>query len=254
MTDAAYDAIADWYDRWVGELDSDPMYACVDGMVGDVARLLVCDLACGQGRGARHLAARGARVVGVDISRELLARAQARGSVGGAITYVFDDALRLSQLSDAAFDGVLCHLALMDIPDLTATLRAVARVLRPGGWFVFSVLHPCFQTPSSHEEVGHDGALWRLVNAYWAEGFWRSDRRPGPPDKVGAYHRTLATYANELVDAGFPIERVAEPRAVGSLAENRPIWTEVPAFLVVRCRKGAGPGTSRPAADSPGPA
>jgi SAM-dependent methyltransferase len=238
-----YDDIAEWYDGWVGDARTDPIFAPVDALLGEVAGLRVCDLACGQGRVARYLAERGAHVVGVDVSAKLLAIAAAHErSAPRGIGYLRDDAQRLAGLRDAAFDGVVCHMALMDIPDLGATLRSVARVLRPRGWFVFAILHPCYNPPGSTEEIAADGGLWRRVNGYWAEGFWRSDARPGPPGKIGAYHRTLSTYVNALIDVGLPIERMDEPRASGHLAAARPIWTEVPATLVARCTKSHPPG------------
>ena len=78
----------------------------------------------------------------------------------------------------------------------------------------------------------------RTVSGYFTEGFWRSDTRPGPPGKVGAYHRMLSTYVNALLAVGLPIERMVEPRLTGHHAERRPVWTEVPGALAVRCRKG----------------
>ena len=238
---AAYDDIAEWYDGWVRNWTpvGDPFFAPVHELLGEVAGARVCALACGQGREARYLAGRGARVVGVDISSKLLAIAAAEElAEPRGIAYVLDDAQGLRALRDASFDGVLCHMALMDIPELIPTLRAVGRVLRPGGWFVFSTLHPCYHTPASGEEVdAASGRARRLVSAYWEEGHWRDERRVGPPGKVGAYHRTLATYLNGLVDAGLRLDRVAEPRASGSLAESRPIWREVPGWLVARCLK-----------------
>jgi hypothetical protein len=126
----------------------------------------------------------------------------------------------------------------MDIPDLAPTLRGVGRILRPGGWFVFAILHPCYHTARSGPlEMG--GQTVRIVGEYFREGHWRSDDRPGPPGKVGAYHRTLSTYVNALTDAGLIIDRMSEPRFTGKLAEARPIWAEVPAVLIVRCRKAA---------------
>ena len=83
----------------------------------------------------------------------------------------------------------------------------------------------------------------RTVSAYWAEGFWRSDARTGPPGRVGAYHRTLSTYVNALTDAGLNLERVTEPHATESVAARRPVWVEVPAVLVARCTKTAGYAT-----------
>jgi len=245
MAVSSYDDIAEWYDAFVGDVPllADPFFPVVEQLMGDVEGLRVCDLACGQGRVARHLAAAGARVVGIDLSGRLLAiarRYELAEPLG--IAYVRDDARTLAAIRDRTFDGVVCHMALMDIPDLASTVRAIARVLRRGGWLCLSILHPCFQTPSSDEFVGTDGTWWRTVNGYEAEGFWRSDRRPGPPGKVGFHHRTLSTYLNTLAGAGLVLERFGEPLATGVLADRRPVWREVPAVLAVRCRKAASAG------------
>jgi SAM-dependent methyltransferase len=238
--DAAYDAIAEWYDQWVGGDDvlADPLFAALAPFLGEVAGQRVCDLACGQGRVARYLAAQGARVLGVDVSARMLAIARQReAEMPRGIDYLQADAHSLGEVADASFDGVVCHMALMDIPDLDAAVRTVSRILRPGGWFAFSILHPCFNAERSGEIVGPDGALCRFVGGYFAERHWRSTTRPGPPGKVGVYHRTLSTYLNALTGRGLAIERVGEPRAGGAFAERRPIWSEVPAALIVRCRR-----------------
>src|SRR5205085_8400795 len=117
------------------------------------------------------------------------------------------------------FDGVLCFMALMDIPDLASTLHSVARVLRPTGWFAFSILHPCFHTSQSGEMDTPEGVV-RTIGRYFVEGYWRSDTRPGPPGKVGAYHRTLSTYVNALTDAGLQLVHLSEPGAVSTLADS----------------------------------
>ena len=242
---SAYDAIAEWYDAWVGThaMADDAYFPAVEALLGDVAGQRICDLACGQGRVARHLAVCGAQVTGVDLSAKLLAiarRHEARHPLG--ITYRQADARTLAGFADDTFDGVLCFLALMDIADLTPTLGSVARVLRAGGWFVFAVLHPCYHTPRSGELETAEGVV-RTIGAYYDEGYWRSASRTGPPGKVGAYHRTLSTYVNALTDAGLRLERMSEPRGSGTGAaqspshEGRPVWNEVPAMLVARCVK-----------------
>lgn len=235
---SSYDAIAEWYDAWAGrEARDDPYVAASLALMGDVAGIQICDLACGQGRVARYLADRGARVVGVDLSAKLLTIAR-RGEEANprGVAYLQADAQHLDGIADEVFDGVLCHMALMDIPELAPTLRNVERILRPGGWFVFSILHPCYNSPPSGEQTTPDGAV-RLVSGYFEEGYWRSDARTGPPGKVGSYHRTLATYVNSLREVGLRMDQVAEPRATGSHAERRPVWAEVPAVLIVRCQK-----------------
>jgi 2-polyprenyl-3-methyl-5-hydroxy-6-metoxy-1,4-benzoquinol methylase len=240
MAVSSYDDIAEWYDAFVGDVPllADPFFPTVQQLIGAVEGLRVCDLACGQGRVARHLAAAGARVVGIDLSGKLLAIARRYEQAEPlGVAYVRDDAQTLATIRDRAFDGVVCHMALMDIPDLASTIRAVTRILRPGGWLCLSILHPCFQTPTSDEIASPDGTWWRMVNGYEAEGFWRSDRRVGPPGKVGSHHRTLSTYLNALVGAGLVLERFGEPLATGVLAAHRPVWREVPAVLALRCRK-----------------
>jgi 2-polyprenyl-3-methyl-5-hydroxy-6-metoxy-1,4-benzoquinol methylase len=245
MTTSAYDDIAEWYDTWVGthSMREDPYFQAVEALMGEVAGRRVCDLACGQGRVARHLADLGTHVVGIDLSAKLLeiARRHEQAMPRG-IEYVQADAQSLDGETLGAFDGVLCFMALMDIPDLTATLRGVASMLRPGGWFVFAILHPCFHTAQSGEIDTPDGAL-RTIGQYFAEGYWRSDTRTGPPGKIGAYHRTLATYVNALTDAGLSLERLSEPWAAGHSPQSpafsggvkRP--AESTAILAASCRK-----------------
>jgi 2-polyprenyl-3-methyl-5-hydroxy-6-metoxy-1,4-benzoquinol methylase len=248
MTTSAYDDIAEWYDWWVGthSMREDPFFPAAEALMGEVAGQRICDLACGQGRAARYLADLGARVVGIDLSAKLLdiARRYEETEPRG-IEYLHGDARRLDSEALGLFDGVVCFMALMDIPDLEPTLHSVARILRPGGWFVFAILHPCFHTAQSGELETPEGAV-RTIGRYFEEGYWRSDTRMGPPGKVGAYHRTLSTYVNALTDAGLYLERLNEPRsrwaatAVDSPSlsgKSRPVWAEVPAILVARCRK-----------------
>jgi hypothetical protein len=72
------------------------------------------------------------------------------------------------------FGGCTCELALMDIDDLAGALSTVTAVLRPGGWFVASMVHPCF--PGT--ELGRSS--WRPAEGYASEGWWISpDHNPG---------------------------------------------------------------------------
>ena len=136
-------------------------------------------------------------------------------------------------------------MALMDIEDLGMTAQQVTRILRPGGWFLFSILHPCYNPRRSGELTTTEGPV-RTVAGYFDEGHWTSETRTGPPGRVGAYHRTLSTYLNTLSEAGLVLECASEPAAAGEAAMRRPIWTEVPAHLIMRWRKPVSgtPGTA----------
>jgi SAM-dependent methyltransferase len=96
------------------------------------------DAACGTGRHARQLVALGHQVIGVDLTPAMLSRA-ARNVPGAAF---LEADLRAIPIADAQFDVVVSGLALAHIDELTAALAELARVLRPGGRVVVSVLHP----------------------------------------------------------------------------------------------------------------
>ncbi len=234
-----YDEIADWYDQVMrsGSLLHDLALPSLFELIGSVGGKRICDLGCGQGEVARELARRGATVVGVDVSSNMLEYARRHDvSNTAGIEYVLDDARTLDRFGDASFDGVVCNFALMDIPDLSQTLRAVRRALRPDGWFVFSITHPCFQTPVSRWTINEEGATAREVGEYFVEGYWRSDNVHGVRGKVGAHHRTLSTYVNTLSEAGLTLDRLSEPRAEGALADRRPEGRDLPAALIARCK------------------
>jgi len=238
-----YDAIAEWYDQ--SFLTGSPVHALAlpailalcEGLHGQH----VCDLACGQGVAARELASQGAQVTGIDRSEALLqiARRHEEQTPLG-IDYQRGDAQTLSETADATFDGVVCCLALMDIPDLNACLRTVARILKPPGWFVFAITHPCFQLPDSRWTGKAGGTVKREVRGYFREGFWRSANPNGVRGQVGAYHRTLSAYLNALSEAGFTLEQVREPQPEDEIAARVPGYSEVPAVLVVRSRSRKG--------------
>jgi len=207
-------------------------------LLGDVDGQHICDLACGQGRLARALAQRGAHVVGVDISSELIAIAQrdeAADPIG--ITYLVDNAETLTSLGDHQFDGAVCNLALMDITDLTALYQAVWNILRPAGWFLFSITHPCFESPHAQWNTASDGTISRETLTYFVEGFWRSSYAQGVRGQVGAYHRMLSTYLNTLSQVGFVLDRISEPQATDMDVVAVPGYRVVPAFMLVRCIK-----------------
>lgn len=234
--EARYDLIGDFYVDRVGMDAGDSVAAEVVAMAGDVRGARALDLACGPGRIARELARRGARVVGADISEVLLGLARAvEAEEPLGVAYRSEDVTSPRALEGETFDVVACNHALADIDDLDGALATVARVLRPGGRFVFSILHPCFPgfdeiTPSS----------WPWAGGYRAEGWWLADN-PGFRGKVGSNHRMLSTYVNALVRHGLAIEEAAEPEAMADMlarqAVAQPGAGPLPTFLILRCAR-----------------
>lgn len=225
-----YDDVAASYDAWAGATLSDHT---LDELIETQSGDLLCSVCCGAGRDARYLAARGAVVTGVDLSANLIEiarRREVKDPLG--ITYQIDNAHDLAGLKDSHFQGALCHMALMDIPDLDRALTSIARILSPDAWFVFSITHPCFKPPAYGEIVDHvDGSVRRTVGKYFEEGAW-----PGPGARTDylpqkAYHRTLSTYVNALTKSGLTIELMREPQL------QEPVWREAACLLYVKCRK-----------------
>jgi ubiquinone/menaquinone biosynthesis C-methylase UbiE len=241
MPTGSYDAIANWYDEFVM---SHPFYSelvlpnLLD-LVGDVEGQHVCDIACGQGLASRALRHRGAEVVGIDISEAILKLARRYESEEPlGINYLLDDAQTLASQREASFDGITCCMGLINIPDLAACVRSVHRVLKPGGWFVFCITHPCFEAPFS-EWLDEDERKGRLIQSYFDEGYWQKSDPEMLRGKVGDWHRPVSTYINTLIDSGLNLERVVEPHITGQIAELHPERASIPNLMMVRACKRA---------------
>jgi SAM-dependent methyltransferase len=172
------------------------------GLLGDVAGRDVLEVGCGAGQCSRWLAAQGARAVGVDLSGRML-RA---GAASGSPPLVQADA-RVLPFADASFD-VACSAygAVPFVADPERIMCEVARVLRPGGRWAFSITHPVrWAFPDDPGPAG-----LRVTRSYF-------DRTPYVElDADGhvlyaEHHRPLGDRVADLVDSGFTIERLVEP-------------------------------------------
>ena len=235
---ARYDEVADSYETGHPDVyDSEPDVSLLQ-LVGPVDGLAVLDLACGHGRFARELARRGALVVGSDLSGELLAKARtAERRNPLVIDYVQGDAASPHLLDGRTFDVVVSSFGLSDIDDLDGALATVTRLLRPGGSFAFSILHPCF--PGNSPIVS---ASWPPGAGYVAEGWWCSEASLSTlRRRVGANHRALSSYVNSLIRHGLSIEVMAEPQPPHGWSDSVQLSEAVPVYLVVRCKSKASP-------------
>jgi 2-polyprenyl-3-methyl-5-hydroxy-6-metoxy-1,4-benzoquinol methylase len=233
MALARYDAIADFYVQGFDSLD-DPATAALLELLGPVTGLRVLDAACGHGRITREVARRGAHVTGLDLSAALIERAQAaEGEAPLGITYSRGDLTRPGALEPAAYDVVTCNFGLSDIDDLEGCLAGISAALRPGGRFVFSILHPCF--PGGPGIAGS----WPESGRYYDERRWTpaSGTHSGLRRQVGASHRTLATYLNTLRRHDLHLDEVAEPLPAPGWDEHHQA-DRMPVYLAARTVRG----------------
>ena len=101
----------------------------------------VLDLGCAGGFMAEAIAERGAEVTGIDPAKDAVEAARAHaGQTGLAIRYDVGVGEKLPY-DDAAFDAVVCVDVLEHVSDLQQVLHEVARVLKPGGLFLFDTIN-----------------------------------------------------------------------------------------------------------------
>jgi SAM-dependent methyltransferase len=177
------------------------------GLLGPVSGRRVLELGCGAAAGARWLATAGGCAVGVDLSSGMLRHAAAAADrTGVRVPLVQADALALP-FRDASFDAVCTAFgAVPFVADSAALMREVARVLRPGGRWVFAVTHPIRWV--FLDDPGEPGLV--AVHSYFDRRPYVECDRRGEPSYV-EQHRTLGDRVRELVGAGFVLTDLVEP-------------------------------------------
>ena len=208
----------------------------------------ILDIACGNGQFARKMADLGASLIAVDASARMIENARRRSSgYEGRIEYrVIDcsETQALLALGERQFDGVVCTMALMDICEVRPIVSASAKLLKNNGYFVFSVLHPCFNSGLAKQGMERHDIGGELVEEYFVRVFGYS--RPmttkglalqGQPVPQYYFHRSLAVLFNEFFTEGFVLDGLEEP-TFGSNAANtfETVYKEIPPALVARFR------------------
>jgi SAM-dependent methyltransferase len=169
----------------------------------------VLDVGCGDGQISR-LAVRGgaARAIGIDPTWNQLTAARVRA---GGPSYARAGAASLPFRSEA-FDAVVACLVFEHIRDLEGAIGEVARVLRPGGRFLFFLNHPLLQTPNSG---WIDDQVLDPPEQYWRIGPYLVEDETIEQVEKGVFipfiHRPLSRYVNTLIDHGLVLHRMEEP-------------------------------------------
>ena len=185
------DGYARWAETYDGpnpliEAEEPHVHAVLAPLLGPGVRAL--DAACGTGRHAAHLAARGCDVVGVDQSAEMLAVAHTK--VPSATFHV--GALEALPVESDSFDVATCALALCHLPDPSLAVAELGRVLRPGGTLVITDPHP------SAAMLGGQAFFGGIV--------------PGEPMRFVRNHaHTASTWLRAFRGAGLDIVDCLEP-------------------------------------------
>jgi 2-polyprenyl-3-methyl-5-hydroxy-6-metoxy-1,4-benzoquinol methylase len=193
-------------------------------LMGNVSGLAILDVACGEGYNTRIMARKGARVVGIDLSKRLIEQAKLQEENDRlGIDYLVMNSADLTGLPAMRFDLVTCFMALMDIEEYDRTLCEIARVMKGNGRFLFSITHPCF------EYSADAGKIEMHLNYFGMRSTkvpWRMERLVRPFETT-SFHRTLTDYSEALHRHGLVIVQILEPRPTRKSVSKFPALREV---------------------------
>ena len=184
----------------------------------------VLDLGCGYGFYTDYFNRIGGAAVGIDGAQTMIRIA--RETYPGNSFSVADITKRLP-FENGTFDIVFCNMVLMDIEDIGCVFAEAARVLKPGGVFWYSVVHPAFyngdwQTDANGRKTG------KLIAAYLTPESYLNHF----PGGTVHFHRPLSHYLNAAADAGLVLTYALEPRTYDGITKN----DDLPLFFFAEYR------------------
>lgn len=208
----------------------------------------VLDLACGQGFFTREFAKLTSKVIGVDISSELIEIAKKQNT--NNINYIVSVANNLSFIKDKSIDKISIILALQNIDNLSGVINECYRALRIKGKLYIVLNHPAFRVPKK-SDWGYDvkkNIQYRRVEKYLSEILINIDMNPGEKTQKNkkytvSFHRPLQSYFKSLNASGFLVSRLEEWIS-NKKSQNGPrqktediARKEIPMFMCMECIK-----------------
>jgi len=246
---AAWDQLAPYWDEKMeaaATWQRGYIQPAVERLLGIEQGERVLEIACGNGEFARRMIELGADVLATDFSEEMLGRAR---SHGGAIEYRLADATDedalLALVEPASLDAVVSNMAIMDMTSIEPMAAAAARLLKPTGRFVFSTLHPSFNSGDIRPtlELDLDGGVTEVysvkVSSYGRAFAAKGVAMPDQPFQQWYFHRPLWMILRPFFEHGFVLDGLDEPLVpVNEERRGEPgfVFTELPGILVARLR------------------
>lgn len=210
------------------------------------------EIACGNGAFARRMARQGTNVIACDLSASFIELARARTTENvERIAYLVMDATdrqAMFALGKRSFDGIACSMAVMDMTEIEPMFSVARELLKPNGRFVFSTVHPCFNSGKGMkrviEEEDREGDIvdvWSIkISNYATPTVYKGLGIIGQPLPQYYFHRSLTDLFGACFRAGFVIDALEEPTYSQDAKANRPMswesFSEIPPVLVARLR------------------
>ncbi len=188
-------------------------------ILGDVNGKLILDAGCGEGHLSRILAERGALVEGCDVSKTLIKEADdIENRTKQGIKYFIHNITEPFAKSKL-YDVVVANNVIFDIYDYSKVFSNVSGVVKKGGLFIFSIIHPCFNISKSQRYnlryVGYQGGKisFAITKSYKDHTSYQKDKIANflIHGEVNHYHRPIESYVRSLTNRGFLINDLREP-------------------------------------------
>ncbi len=228
----AYNQLAEAYAERVDTKAHNAYYErpAMHSLLPDVRGKRILDAGCGPGAYAEWLVAHGALVTSVDANRKMVRLARQR--LGDKVKVVQANLESpLDFVEDDTFDLIVAPLVMDYIKDWLSTFQEFHRVLRAGGYLIFSMEHP-FGKFYDHRQASNYFDT-ELVHFTW-RGF-------GKPVNVPSYRRPLNAVINPLIKAGFTLDVILEPQPTPEFQATEPVEYELlmrnPGFFCIRAIK-----------------
>ncbi len=262
-----WDAVASWWNDKAADRGIYHQYTDIDPIlwrvIGPVRGKNVIEIGCGNGYFSRFLAKKGAHVTAIDASLEMISFAkdnETKHPLG--IRYTKQDASLLKDIKSAAFDLVVANMSIMDILRVERAIKEIARSLKPGGRFIFSMVHPAFMFEGSWQRVWGTRRfgrfMWHYLKPYVDVMKWDAGRYI-----TKSYIRPLQFYVRALKKSGFVItdfreiatrkpvvktkqtdknmRRLSRYNTLEQKKEKNRARKELPQFLIINAQKITSP-------------
>lgn len=227
----SYEQMAEYYFQYVDQKPFNAFYERPGtlSLLPGVSGKKVLDAACAAGWYTNWLLEHGAAVIGLDFSPNMIEMTRRR--VGKKAEIIQADLNEpLSFIKDGSVDIVLSSLTLHYLKDWTIVMREFYRILRKDGVMVVSVHHPFMDFTHFQRE---NYFLTELLEDEWQTHQGKV--------KVQFYRRPLSKIMDDVLDAGFVIEKLSEPMPTEKFRKAQPEvynkLTKRPQFLFLRARK-----------------
>lgn len=209
----------------------------------------VLDIACGNGNFSKRMVELGAVVTAFDYSDRMIENAKKRCiNHLEKIDFHVIDATKYEEViklkNNGLFEKAVSNMAIMDIADITPLLNAVYELLNENGIFVFSTIHPCFQSPCMRkivetEDIGNAVVVRNSVQIfeYIKSRTYEGIGIVNQPVPQIYYHRPLSELFKICFDAGFCMNGLSEPVFETNENSLKFEWCELPPAVIVKLIK-----------------